>query len=157
MANNWLEKLQTTQIPNSYYLLVVLAFASVAGVVYLAAYTPQDNVTQNGAQAPQKQLRTFDTNRLTYGMTRRDVIHALGKPDWAAFPTDSGSLAPPKAGIGLELRWDNPACRDVVVMFDESRNQVIGWDDGAKFCRQNREDDRDTFACSLPERAEYCR
>lgn len=157
MADKLFDKIQNKQIPNVYFLLIGIAFCAVVGVVYLAIYGMQRNVVLNedrqlGGTTP----KHFNFSRLDYGMSRRDVIHALGKPDWAALSGDEGSLAPPASDIGLELRWSNPSCRDVVVMFDKSREHVIGWDTGDKYCGTMVESSRDAFLCTQPDRAKYC-
>ncbi|MCH2548316.1 MAG: hypothetical protein MK052_12015 [Alphaproteobacteria bacterium] len=163
MSRDLIEKLKNSNIPNSYYALIALAFASIIGVVYLIAIglntkeINQDVATNNTpVKSNANNASQIAQNSIWLDMSREDVISALGKADWAAIPGDTGTLSLPDETFGLELRWNNPACRDVVVMFSTPPHRVIGWDDGNKFCSMAKKDDRAEFSCALPDRKELC-
>lgn len=160
MAKELLQKIKKARIPNTYYALIAVAFALVIGVGYLASIADQKQQVTEDKTAPEQpaisQVSQRATDQLYLDMTREEVIRLLGLPTWAAVYGDEGPLSPPDKSIGLELRWDNPTCRDVLVMFSPPPHRVIGWDSGANYCRSNIVTDRSDFECSNPDRQRYC-
>lgn len=162
MAKELLQKLKKARIPNTYYALIATAFVLVIGVGYLATIAGQKQLVEEASTpAPEQpvmsQVSQRATDQLYFGMTREETIRLLGIPTWAAVYGDEGPLSPPDESIGLELRWDNPTCRDVLVMFSPPPHRVIGWDTGANYCRTGIVTDRSGFECSNPDRQQYCR
>lgn len=161
MVKELLQKIKKARIPNTYYALIAIAFALVIGVGYLASIADQKQHVEEEAAAPEhpaiSPLSQRATDQLYLGMPREEVIRALGIPTWAAVYGDEGPLSPPDESIGLELRWENPACRDVLVMFSPPPHRVIGWDTGANYCRTGIVTDRSDFECTNPDRQQYCR
>lgn len=160
MLKTLLKKLQNTRIPNSYYVVIALAVFSIAAVSYgisISGNRKQIAEDESPETTRADSLLSKKVNNLTLGMHRKEVIRSLGLPDWVALWGDRGMLAPPTREIALELRWKNPECREILVMFDENEN-VIGWDDGAHFCKDQLPlKGREPFECSQPDRAQYCR
>jgi hypothetical protein len=162
MDDNLLEKAKKANIPNTYYALIALAFASIIGIVYLVIVGLQSKEIRDEAThakpaiAQMPKAARFAKTGLRLNLSRSDVIREMGKPDWAAIPGDKGTLALPDESFGLELRWNNPECRDVVVMFSPPPHRVIGWDDGMTYCRTGIKDDHSDFSCNLPDRKQFC-
>lgn len=161
MARNFLQKLKRTNIPNSYYVVILLAVISVAAVSYGVAISSQkkqlDAEDNTSAQTRVTSLLSRKVNDLNLGMSRREVIRKMGIPDWVAVWGDEGLLAPPDPNIALELRWKNPECREILVMFSPE-DEVIGWDDGAEYCKSGLPmKGREQYTCTQPDRAQYCR
>lgn len=162
MPSNLLKKIKKAQIPNTYFALVALAFASVIGVFYMVSIgVSSKRIVAEDKNTPKAELsaasRYVSTN-MQLGMSRAEVIQALGTPTWAATPQDNSPLSPPSDGeFGLEWHWANPACRDVVVMFSADSFRVIGWDDGATYCNERENVDYSQFSCTRPDRQQFCR
>lgn len=163
MSDNMLKKTKKATIPNVYYVFMAVGFAMLITIIYAVKIVTQSGQMEEVAEpvvqeAPPALARAsqFAQKDLKLGMSRSDVIRKLGKPNWAAIPGDEGQLSLPDASFGLELRWSNPACRDVVVMFSPPPHQVIGWDDGASYCKMPIKADYEDFSCELPDRKQFC-
>lgn len=161
MPNKLLKKIKKANIPNSYYIVMVVAIFAVAGVIYLAGITGAQKEVEQEAETAQtrvvSQISQRINDELSLGMNRSEVIRRLGEPTWATIWGDKGKIAPPSSDIGLELRWENPTCREAVVMFSPAPHRVIGWDDGAHYCNSAvPTSGRSDFECSLEARRQYC-
>lgn len=161
MASNLLQKLKSTRVPNSYYFVMLLAVASVLAVAYGVSISGQKKAMEQEQNMPENARQESYLSRkvsdITLGMSRNEVIRRMGLPDWAVVWGDDGVLSTPDPEIALELRWKNPECREISVMFSPE-NDVIGWDDGANFCNAGLPmEDREQYACTQPDRQQYCR
>lgn len=160
MAKNLFQKIKKTNIPNSYFILIIVAVLSVAAVSYGVTISGQKQQVESEKDTTEERTESMmsrKVNDLALGMTREEVIRKMGLPDWAAVWGDDGPLAPPDEEIALELRWKNPECREVLVMFSPE-HKVVGWDDGAHFCNADLSmEGREQYACTQPDRAQYCR
>lgn len=159
---NFIEKIKGANIPNSYYALIALAFISVIGVVYLINIGVSTQQIKREPDAPVVKKKLTKPARYAHDiididMSREQVIAAMGPADWAAIPGDSGMLSLPDNEFGLELRWSNPDCRDVVVSFSPPPYKVIGWDAGSDFCRMGLKEEKTDFSCDLPDRSKLCK
>ena len=94
---------------------------------------------------------------LKIDMTRTQVLRVLGKPKWAAIPGDRGPMSLKDKSFGLELRWENPGCRDITVLFAADTMKTVAWDDGSERC-DYKEDlpNKEAFSCELADRKQYC-
>ena len=161
MADNPLKKKRKATIPNVYYVWVVLAFAAVIAVLYAVEISKKSELieAETTTKAPSAMISAAEYAKqdLKLGMSRNDVIRRMGKPDWAIIPGDKKPLSLPDATFGLELRWHNPACRNVVVMFSPPPYRVIGWDSGATYCSRRAKENYDALSCALPDRNHLCK
>lgn len=160
MFHQFIRKIKKANIPNSYYLVMFVAVVSVVGVGYAVSISGTKRQLEQTEESAQEisDLSRRVAQDITLGMPKDEVIRRLGLPDWAAVWGDRGVLATPDPDIALELRWNNPTCREVVIMFSPPPYRVIGWDDGAHFCKsQLPMEGRDQFACTREDRQQYCR
>jgi hypothetical protein len=145
-------------IPIAVYVLIGAVFFAIFALIQGVEY--QENKALLHDKAPKIEELSLASRRVAeemkLGMTRQDTLRLLGPADWASIRGDTGAYAmPDDESFGLELRWKNPRCRDVLVMFSPEE-RVIGWDAGADYCRAQHSADRADFACTKPDRAKLC-
>ena len=93
---------------------------------------------------------------INMGWTRPAVISTLGAPSNVIAPSrlkandiDRGP------GIEYVLTWDNPGCSRIEVFFN-ARHQVTGTDAG-QMCAYPMNPLANSYSCSKPTNAKYCR
>lgn len=161
MRNNILKKLRNSNIPNVYYLWAGLSFALFIALIYTVQINSNEPASSGtaatGTPPALAYASRFATQDLRLNMSRSEVIGKMGKPNWAIIPGDKGPLSLSNASFGLELRWNNPSCRDVKVIFSSPLLRVVGWDDGATYCHMRpKEENYENFSCTLPDRKQFC-
>jgi hypothetical protein len=159
MLSSYIKKLKKKNIPASYYILILVSVFAIVAVIFIAGYVNNTPITaeekaEEAKQVSDKSQRIIRDMHL--GMPKDEVIRRMGLPDFAVAAGQSGSGKLGQSDIALELRWKNPACREVAVMFSPEPHEVIGWDDGTEFCKSAKPTD-EALSCSREENAQYCR
>lgn len=161
MIHSLIRKIKKINIPNSYYIVMLVAIVSVIGVGYAVSISGAKKQVESTGTNQTREISDLSrrvSEDITLGMPKHEVIRRLGLPDWAAVWGDRGVLSTPDPDIALELRWKNPSCREVAIMFSPPPYRVIGWDDGAHFCKsQLPVEDRERYECTREDRRQYCR
>lgn len=150
------------KIPNSAYGFLVLAVFGFAVLSMLVSVLSErkeikEEIASIQTGTARSLLSERAERRVQMGDSRRDVLQVMGFAKWAILPQDGGKLSLPNAPmLALRLRWDNPACRDIFVDFDQ-QDKVIAVDYGDDYCDTERGVDKDRYSCTKEERAEYCK
>ena len=159
MDSQKLRELSKKKVPVAAYIALAFVFMIFAGIIFAGNFTGS-NVSEPAdekitvANYPLLSLRAHD--KLRIGMTRTQVVSLLGEPQWASIPGDKGGLALISNDFGLELRWANPDCRDITVIFGKNPQTVIGWDDGGNYCGDKETTDHAPYSCEKPDRQFFC-
>lgn len=159
MLSSYIKKLKKKNIPASYYILILVSVFAVISVVFIAGYVSNTPITEAEKAAEAKKVSDKSQRIIRdmhLGMPKDEVIRRMGLPDYAIAAGREKGLRLVTSDIALELRWKNPACREVAVMFSEEPYEVIGWDDGTEYCKSANATDEE-FSCSRAENAPYCR
>ena len=163
-SNQKFRELSKKHIPLwTFFLFAGCVVAFTITLIFLTIHNRRTEIQQTmlpeGFETPPVATTALSkkAEQLRIGMTREQAIELLGTPYAAALPQDSGPLTLPNGSFGLELRWKNPGCRDISVMFSENPLLVIGWDDGSGFCTLKDTRSRKHISCEKEDRKNFCK